>query len=257
MTRRRGLAAEDDPALQRAGRVLRAGVHPGRQDLGASPREGDQGLARGEPRHDRRLGLLPAGRRQARGLRRRALLRRLARGPRLRARVPASGGRRRRRERHPLRHERLQPAGRRSPRRPPRWSQALGERVEVGIHTHNDAECAVANSLAAVDAGARLVQGTMNGYGERCGQREPGLDPARAAAQAGLRVRARRSAAAADRDLALRRRALQPDAGPRPALRRPQRLRPQGRHARRRRAGRRAHLRAHSTRSWSATAATS
>jgi 2-isopropylmalate synthase len=45
----------------------------------------------------------------------------------------------------------------------------LGEGVEVGIHTHNDAECAVANSLAAVEAGARLVQGTVNGYGERCG----------------------------------------------------------------------------------------
>ncbi len=48
-------------------------------------------------------------------------------------------------------------------------AQALGDRVEVGIHTHNDAECGVANSLAAVDAGARLVQGTMNGYGERTG----------------------------------------------------------------------------------------
>ncbi|MEK6277938.1 MAG: citramalate synthase [Actinomycetota bacterium] len=45
----------------------------------------------------------------------------------------------------------------------------LGDAVEVGIHTHNDAECAVANSLAAVDAGARLVQGTINGYGERTG----------------------------------------------------------------------------------------
>ncbi len=41
--------------------------------------------------------------------------------------------------------------------------------VEIGIHTHNDAECAVANSLAAVGAGARLVQGCVNGYGERCG----------------------------------------------------------------------------------------
>jgi len=39
----------------------------------------------------------------------------------------------------------------------------------LGIHTHNDAECAVANSLAAVEEGARLVQGTINGYGERCG----------------------------------------------------------------------------------------
>jgi 2-isopropylmalate synthase len=46
---------------------------------------------------------------------------------------------------------------------------ALGGDVEVGIHTHNDAEVGVANSLAAVREGARLVQGTVNGYGERCG----------------------------------------------------------------------------------------
>ncbi|SEO45876.1 2-isopropylmalate synthase [Salinihabitans flavidus] len=39
----------------------------------------------------------------------------------------------------------------------------------VGIHTHNDTENAVANSLAAIDAGARQVQGTLNGLGERCG----------------------------------------------------------------------------------------
>jgi 2-isopropylmalate synthase len=39
----------------------------------------------------------------------------------------------------------------------------------VGIHTHNDADCAVANSIAAVEEGASLVQGTMNGIGERCG----------------------------------------------------------------------------------------
>ena len=41
--------------------------------------------------------------------------------------------------------------------------------ASIGIHTHNDAECGVANSLAAVDAGADLVQGTVNGHGERCG----------------------------------------------------------------------------------------
>jgi 2-isopropylmalate synthase len=45
----------------------------------------------------------------------------------------------------------------------------LGDRAQVGIHTHNDAECGVANSLAAVEAGARMVQGTVNGVGERCG----------------------------------------------------------------------------------------
>ena len=41
--------------------------------------------------------------------------------------------------------------------------------VRVGIHCHNDTGCAVANSLAAVDAGATHVQGTLNGYGERTG----------------------------------------------------------------------------------------
>ncbi len=45
----------------------------------------------------------------------------------------------------------------------------LGGQVGIGIHTHDDAGCGVANALVAVEAGARLVQGTMNGYGERCG----------------------------------------------------------------------------------------
>jgi 2-isopropylmalate synthase len=45
----------------------------------------------------------------------------------------------------------------------------LGPDVSVGIHTHDDAGCGVANSIVAVEHGARLVQGTMNGYGERCG----------------------------------------------------------------------------------------
>jgi 2-isopropylmalate synthase len=39
----------------------------------------------------------------------------------------------------------------------------------LGIHVHNDSGCAVANSLAAIRAGARHLQGTINGYGERCG----------------------------------------------------------------------------------------
>ncbi len=41
--------------------------------------------------------------------------------------------------------------------------------VNIGIHTHNDSECAVANTLAGVTQGARQVQGTLNGWGERCG----------------------------------------------------------------------------------------
>ncbi|MBU0679098.1 MAG: citramalate synthase [Verrucomicrobia bacterium] len=47
----------------------------------------------------------------------------------------------------------------------------VGRRIDkpLGIHTHNDSECGVANSLAAVLAGAIHVQGTINGFGERCG----------------------------------------------------------------------------------------
>ena len=41
--------------------------------------------------------------------------------------------------------------------------------VPVGVHVHNDSECAVADSIVAVDRGALQVQGTINGYGERCG----------------------------------------------------------------------------------------
>jgi 2-isopropylmalate synthase len=41
--------------------------------------------------------------------------------------------------------------------------------VPLGIHAHNDSECAVAVSLAAIECGAVHVQGTMNGFGERCG----------------------------------------------------------------------------------------
>lgn len=41
--------------------------------------------------------------------------------------------------------------------------------IQLGIHTHNDSELAVANSLSAVKAGVVHVQGTINGYGERCG----------------------------------------------------------------------------------------
>lgn len=41
--------------------------------------------------------------------------------------------------------------------------------ANYGVHCHNDMELAVANSIAAVEAGARQVQGTINGYGERCG----------------------------------------------------------------------------------------
>jgi 2-isopropylmalate synthase len=47
--------------------------------------------------------------------------------------------------------------------------EQLGQAVQVGVHVHNDTDCAVANTLVAVRAGATHVQGTANGVGERCG----------------------------------------------------------------------------------------
>jgi len=57
---------------------------------------------------------------------------------------------------------------------PPQVADAVGEVLaatgaRLGIHCHNDTGCAVANTLAAVEAGATHVQGTLNGYGERTG----------------------------------------------------------------------------------------
>jgi 2-isopropylmalate synthase len=50
-------------------------------------------------------------------------------------------------------------------------TKKVGEKIEapLGIHCHNDGEVAVANSLAAIQAGARQIHGTINGIGERCG----------------------------------------------------------------------------------------
>ncbi|PUB24305.1 2-isopropylmalate synthase [Promicromonospora sp. AC04] len=50
-----------------------------------------------------------------------------------------------------------------------RAGAAVGPEQRLGVHAHNDTGCAVANSLAAVEAGATHVQGTVNGYGERTG----------------------------------------------------------------------------------------
>lgn len=47
--------------------------------------------------------------------------------------------------------------------------EKFGDRVRVGVHTHDDSGVGVANSLAGVEAGASHVQGTVNGYGERTG----------------------------------------------------------------------------------------
>ena len=74
-----------------------------------------------------------------------------------------------RRERDALRHQRLEPArpGRRGDGGRGRRARRAGRRSASTPTT--TLECGVANSLAAVEAGARIVQGTINGYGERCG----------------------------------------------------------------------------------------
>ncbi len=70
-------------------------------------------------------------------------------------------------DRGALRHQRRHDA--RGDRRADQGGDRAACDVPVGIHCHNDCELAVANSLAAVDAGAVQVQGTINGVGERCG----------------------------------------------------------------------------------------
>ncbi len=123
----------------------------------------------------------------------------------------------------------------------------------VGIHTHNDAECGVANSIAAVRAGATLVQGTINGYGERTGNANlVSILPA-------LQLKLGYECVAPERLRLLTETAHLVDEicnlapGPLAALRRPQRLRPQGRPARRRGRGRREDVRAHGPARRSAT----
>ena len=106
--------------------------------------------------------------------------------------------------------------------------------VTWGIHVHDDAGLAVANSLAAVQAGVRHVQGTVNGYGERCGNANIVTILADLALKAGMEtVPVRRGPARPRRPVALRGRDREPRARRPPALRRPERLRPQGRRARR------------------------
>ncbi len=107
----------------------------------------------------------------------------------------------------------------------------------VGIHAHNDTEQAVANSFAAVRAGARQIQGTLNGLGERCGNANlvsiiPTLKLKPEFAES---IRDRRLGRQAEKPaprLARARRAAQPFAEPPRALRRRKRLRHQGRYPR-------------------------
>ena len=168
MTRRRGLAAEEDPALQLARRLRRPVVtFVGKtwalhlEKVTKASREENLSMIVDSVNYARAAG-------QAGRLRRRALLRRLARGPGYALecmRAAAAAG-----------AENVTLCDTNGSSLPGQVAAAtasvvaeLGERVGIGIHAHNDLECGVANSLAAVEAGARMVQGTVNGYGERTG----------------------------------------------------------------------------------------
>ena len=186
------------------------------------------------------------------GLRRRALLRRLPGGPRLRARDPARGARGRRPDARPVRHERRDPdrrAGRGSSATSATRSRPIRDAAADtrGIHTHNDAELAVANSMAAV-AGRRPPRpGDDQRLRRALRQRQHGHDPRQPRAQDAARARAgrRRRADRPDGAVAVGRRDRQPGPERLPALRRPLGVRPQGRRPRRRGRQGRAELPAH------------
>ena len=174
--RRRGAA--------RAGRLLRARLHAGGQDLVAAPGEGHARRPRGEPADDRRLGRVPARPGQAGDLRRRALLRRLRRRPRLRAALPARRRRGRRRERDAVRHQRRHAAHAPWPRPPAAWWRSWAATSQVG-HPHPRRRRLRRGQLAG---GRRARRAPGAGHDERLRralrQRQPGHDPGRPPAQA-------------------------------------------------------------------------
>ena len=107
----------------------------------------------------------------------------------------------------------------------------------VGIHAHNDTEQAVANSFAAVRAGARQIQGTLNGLGERCGNANlvsiiPTLKLKPEYAERFEIGVSDEALGAAGARLACARRTAQPRRQPPRALCRRERIRDQGRHPR-------------------------
>ena len=115
----------------------------------------------------------------------------------------------------------------------------------LGIHCHNDTGCAVANTLAAVEAGATHVQGTINGYGERTGNADLLAVVANLELKRGHGPAARPAAGRGDPDRARDRRGDERAAVDPAAVRRCVRLRAQGGAARQRHQGRSRPLPAH------------
>ena len=101
----------------------------------------------------------------------------------------------------------------------------------LGAHFHNDTGCAVANALAAVRQGAVQVQGCINGYGERTGNANLTSIIPNLTLKMGIETVPRDRLELLTPGVPPHRRARQPDARPAGALRRPERLRPQGRAA--------------------------
>ena len=134
-----------------------------------------------------------------------------------------------------LRHQRRQPAGR-DRRDHPGRARGACPTCRLGIHCHNDCDLAVANSLAAVQAGAAHVHGTINGFGERCGNADLiSIIANLALKQPGYEVLRARRAGTPHRAVAVRLRDGQHGLPQQPALRRRSAFAAQGRHARQRR----------------------
>ena len=234
MTRRRGMAAADDPGMKA---LLEAGTprgHDRRQDLRLPRGRGPRRLPRGKPRHDRRHGGSSRGRPAARS----------STTPSTSSTAGSSTP-----TTPPRRSSRRPGPGRRGscsatptaapfpPRSPTHQARPRPGRrrhaVPLGIHCHNDCDLAVANTLAAVAAGAMQVQGTINGIGERCGNADLISVVANLALKlAGLYGARRHGTGPPHRALPVRLRDGQHVVPAGPALRRGERLRPQRRHAR-------------------------
>ena len=174
-TRHRVQPARRRPQPARAGRRRDAGRDDLRQEL-AAPRHRGAGRDAGrEPRHDRATrsasSSIAGARSSTTPSTSSTATRPTATTPSRRLRAARQAGAA---DARPVRHERRH-ADRRAASRSSATSAPRSRRdpdapaVTWGIHTHNDAELAVANSMAAVAAGVRHVQATINGYGERCG----------------------------------------------------------------------------------------